>query len=134
MTVTDVLIGSDMITVKREGRENDVEFEKEDDETILGIPDVYDEEVVEAVNEAGFDFKSQFPLEFNYYVNDESVPSEYRLVADEIGLPEDDETVQRIANIGYEIELTIRVEDRHTWKVTHVFGHELKEPKSYSAF
>jgi len=130
MTVKDVLIGSETILVKREGREENVEFEKADDSQILGSPDVHDDEVVTAIREAGFDFKSQFPVEFNYYLHDDSEPYDYREVAEEIGLDEDSTTVQRIAGVGYEVELTVRVTSEDDWEITHVFGHELKEPYS----
>lgn len=132
MTIQDVLIGTHSVTVKREGRESDIEFEKVDEETILGLPEIYDDSVVTALREEGFEFESQFPLEFNYYIHDEAEPYDCKQVSEELGLSEDSELVRRIANIGYEIEVTIRVSDQHTYEITHVFGQKLETPKSYS--
>lgn len=131
MTVNDVLIGDESVLVKRDGRDADVEFEKDDKNTVLGTPESYDEEVVNAVTEKGFTFKSQFPTEITHYVNDDGTRDDYRRIADKLNLDDEDDLVRQIAGVGYEIELTIRVNSPTDWEVTHVFGHKLEEPFSY---
>lgn len=128
MTVEDVLIGSSNVIVKT--NEENYEFFKSDSE-VHAIKDELPDEVVESLEEEGFTIVSPFPKTVNHYVHDEGTPHDINQIAEELGIDPENPMAKEIANIGYEIELTIRVNGQGDWEVTHVLGQELKEPYSY---
>lgn len=130
MSIEDVLIGENTVLVKREDAEN-VEVTKVDDSTVRSDPEHLSDEVVAALENRGFGFQSQFPMEVELHFHDEAEPYDRRNLADELGLDEEHETVEIVANLGYEISVTVEFQDENTWQVTEVFGHELKEPYSF---
>lgn len=131
MSVQDVLIGDESVLIKRGDREEDVEVTKVDEKKVRSDPEHLPDDVVAALENRGFAFQSQFPMEVEMYFNDEAEPYDRRSLADKLGLDESHDTVETVANLGYEIEVTVEFLDENTWQVTEVFGHELKEPYSF---
>lgn len=130
MPIEDVLIGDKSIRIKREKNE-DVEVTKVDEETVRSDPEHLPDDVVAALENRGFTFQSQFPMDVELYFHDEAEPYDRQTLADKLGLDEEHETVETVANLGYEISVTVEFIDENTWQVTEVFGHKLEEPYSF---
>jgi len=128
MAIKDVLVGEKTILVKRE--KEDIELKKHGENTINSSTDHLPEPVVNRLQSDGFSFVSPFPMELDVYVHDEATRGDKRDIADQIGLDEETEIVREIANIGYEIPITVHISDESTWEVTKVFGKKLEEPYS----
>lgn len=129
MNIQDVLIGENSVIIKQE-KEN-VELEKIDDSTVKGDIEHLEDSVVSALKEKGFTFESRFPIDITIYVNDSATSYDKERVAEKIGLNKGNTTVEKVANIGYEIPITVQFKDADTWEVTEVFGKPLEEPFSF---
>lgn len=114
-----------------ETEEGEIYKFKQKGETI--IPEELISENMENFIENNTDYilgeRKDFPITFDFYINDEASRYDKRKVAEELSRSIDDELVETIANIGYEIKLRIKVEDSDTAKVTHYDGIKLEQPK-----
>lgn len=126
--VDDVLIGDKTVLVKTD--ENTYEFDRDGEQVKSNRSDL-PMSVLESLQEEGFEVESDFPQEIQVYAHDEPTPYERKEVAEDLGLEEDSELASQIAHLTYEVDFTVEVHADGTWEVTHVFGHELKEPYSY---
>lgn len=127
--VEDVLVGNDTVLVKRADQSN-LEFERIGENCVSGDEDAIETEVVDAITDAGFEFETVYPFEVDLYFHDEAEPSSRRIVAEKMPtqFESDDEIVRTLAGLGYEISMTAKVTGPNSWEVTHIMGHELKEP------
>lgn len=127
--IKDTLIGETTVLVRRE-REPDIEFERIGENRVSGDEESLDDEVIDAVRDNGFEFKTVYPFEVELYFHDEAEPDGRRIVADKMPaqFESDDDLVRELAGLGYEIQMTARVTSETDWEITHILGHELKEP------
>lgn len=125
--VIDVLTGSESVIVKTESSSH--EFERDGYELKSNRSDI-PIEVLEAVNEEGFEVRSDFPKEVTLYAHDEPTPHVKDEVARDLSVEEGNELAARIANITYEVSIDVKVYEDGSYEVTHVFGKELEEPYS----
>lgn len=124
--IEDILVGGKTIIVKLSENKS-YEFECIDDKTLKGDKAYLPQPVQEELSRRGYTF--QLPETITYYINSEATYEDKSLVSTKLGIPENHPAIEQIAGIGYEIEFTISVVDANTYKITHIFGHELCTPK-----
>jgi hypothetical protein len=130
MSVQDILVGSKKVRV--ETTSSTYEFNlKNKNGTVVTAEDVPDE-VESALNEQGIWVDDGSPTEIVRYIHDEATRGDKEQVAEKLGVDEDSEVVRDVAGYGYEVKLTFKVESDsgiRTAFLTHIDGHELKQPK-----
>lgn len=126
MEVKDVLVGESKVIV--ETTNDSFEYERKGDE-VKGNINMSDN-VVKAIESRGLDVTTgSYPKTVTRYVHDEASPHDYREVAEELNLPEDDNLVRKIADVGYEIKLEIEVTEDGKAYVKAVDGVDLESRK-----
>lgn len=125
MKIEDILIGDSKIRVETE--DDCYEYERDGDFVDVNIRTP--EKIVEEIEKRGFTVVCDSPKSIKRYIHDEPTPYEYEEVAEKLGLNKQDDIVEKIANVGYEIELEIEVTEDGEAYMTHVDGIELKEKK-----
>lgn len=127
-TVTDILVGDSAVIVECNDGDKQYKMEKVEDNLIESLDEDVPDTVREKLLEEGFTI-DEYPRTVSVYLHDDAEPYDYRRVSEKTGLPEDNSLVERIAGIGYEVELTVKLESKSKAYITHFMGHELVEPK-----
>jgi len=128
MNIKDVLEGNENVIVKTDRK--DYEFSKKDNRILHYKGDKSDipNKVKEVLEEKEFNLDPEFPITVNHYAHDEAMSYDYEDISEQANLPADHEIVNKIAGLSYEIEFTVDIIDESTCELTHIKGHELKEP------
>lgn len=124
--MTEILKGSSKVRVETESEAYDINRDSEDSDVLVPEIDLPDT-VKDLLRNQGFELKDVYPKEISRYFHDSESRCDARDVSEELGLPEDHDTVQRIAGYGYEIQIDFVVESRDTVYVTALNNHELEE-------
>jgi hypothetical protein len=127
VNITEVFIGESTVLVECENGDQ-YRVQKQGEKLVESLDEDVPEAVREKLEAEGFTI-NEFPREFSFYLHDDASRHDYQTVSEKTGLPEDHSLVERIAGIGYEIELKIRIENERKAYVTHFMGKELVEPK-----
>ena len=124
--MTEILEGSSKVRVETESEAYDIKRESADSTVLIPEKDI-PETVKDLLRNQGFELKDVYPKKISRYFHDSEGRGDAREVSEELGLPEDHDTVQRIAGYGYEIQIDFVVENRNTVYVTALNNHELEE-------
>lgn len=124
--MTEILKGSSKVRVETESEAYDINRESVDSDVLVPDTDL-PETVKELLRNQGFELKDFYPKKITRYFHDSEGRCDAREVSEELGLPEDHNTVERIAGYGYEIRIDFVVEDKNTAYVTALNNHELEE-------
>ena len=126
--VIDTLVGNNSVIVKTE--DESFEFGKEHDR-VFSTYEELPNEVSETLQSRGFTIEPNFQSNITIYAHDEPTQYDKQEIAEDLGVKEDHSLAQDISYITSEIPIGVEVEEDGSWKVTHVYGKELKEPYSY---
>jgi len=129
MQLNDILVGDKYVLVKT--NEGDFEFET-NEYGMISVGDTVSDEIKDKLVNHDDVAVTVFPKTINFFVHDEGTTQDKSVVSDKLGLPEDHDIVEKISNIGYEIDLTINVENENgqfVAYITKIMGSELAEPE-----
>lgn len=126
MAIKDTLVGDSKVRVETDSDAHEYEIQES------GIVDVGPdprEDIVEAIEEKEFTVIKGGPRTITQYIHDEPTPYDSKDIAEELNLDEDHDVVNKIANVGSEIKLDMKITNSGDVYLTHVNGVELVTEK-----